>query len=154
MNNNNPQTPPPSTHRVEVPISPETPTHQPLTIDSGASLFNAVTPPQQPTTPVLYNLIRNEGPPKFIPVGGPKEISEVEDLETGFAGEEGEDSMLRGHPSACLFVARYCSPYSYPCFFGSTCSTSSLHLNPPETPFIVYFTFTIGLSFRVSLTKV
>src|SRR5579859_8301622 len=102
MNNNNPQTPPPSTHRVEVPISPETPTHQPLTIDSGASLFNAVTPPQQPTTPVLYNLIRNEGPPKFIPIVSPKEI----ELADSTLEEDLEDTTLRGHPSACLFVAR------------------------------------------------
>jgi hypothetical protein len=32
----------------------------------GASLFDDNDQLSQPTTPVLYNLIRNEGPPKFV----------------------------------------------------------------------------------------
>src|SRR5277367_2915086 len=69
-----PETPPPSTHRLGIPISPETPTHSPLhhqnnppTSTGGASLFDDDNKPiSQPPTPVLYNLIRNEGPPKFV----------------------------------------------------------------------------------------
>ena len=70
-----PETPPPSTHRLEIPISPESPTHSPLhhpnnppTSTGGASLFDDDDnkPLSQPPTPVLYNLIRNEGPPRFV----------------------------------------------------------------------------------------
>jgi hypothetical protein len=64
-----PETPPPSTHHPEIPISPETPTHPSLHIDinNGATLFDDKNFTQGPSTPVLYNLIRNEGPPKFVP---------------------------------------------------------------------------------------
>jgi hypothetical protein len=62
-----PETPPPSTHRLEIPVSPETPTHSPIRSDNGdASLFDDNNRLSQPTTPVLYNLIRNEGPPMFV----------------------------------------------------------------------------------------
>jgi hypothetical protein len=61
-----PETPPPSTHRLEIPDSPETPTRPPVNNGGGASLFDDNNQLSQPTTPVLYNLIRNEGPPKFV----------------------------------------------------------------------------------------
>src|SRR5438045_9679898 len=60
-----PETPPPSTHRLEIPVSPETPTHRNIG-GGGASLFDDNNQLSQPTSPVLYNLIRNEGPPKFV----------------------------------------------------------------------------------------
>jgi hypothetical protein len=62
-----PETPPPSTHRIEnaghTVASPTTPTPAPVHGDDGATLFDQL---EQPPTPVLYNLIRNEGPPKFV----------------------------------------------------------------------------------------
>jgi hypothetical protein len=67
-----PETPPPSTHRLEIPVSPETPTPRFRKNDdpeetTSSSLFDDNHHQlSQPTTPVLYNLIRNEGPPKFV----------------------------------------------------------------------------------------
>ena len=67
-----PETPPPSTHRLEIPVSPETPTPHIRKNDdprdtTSSSLFDDDNDQlSQPTTPVLYNLIRNEGPPKFV----------------------------------------------------------------------------------------
>lgn len=88
----------------------------------GASLFDDNNHLSQPTTPVLYNLIRNEGPPKFIiatsktpeptPLSVTKENNDVSMCFVWWAGlifvemEEFDGDMVRGHPSACLFVAR------------------------------------------------
>ena len=60
-----PETPPPSTHRLNFPGSPQTPTHPPRQEDSTDALDDR-NEIQAPTTPVLYNLIRNDGPPKFV----------------------------------------------------------------------------------------
>jgi len=132
-----PETPPPSTHRLEIPISPETPTPtpvhniSPVPTASGASLFHddEDTKPiiSQPSTPVLYNLIRNEGPPKFV-IAPTQQMAKIVPSETKDIMQDEEESlhppspqsqeltllemegfggdMLRGHPSACLFVAR------------------------------------------------
>lgn len=81
-----PETPPPSIHRLEIPVSPETPTPSPLHLHldqslsnpGGASLFDDDNKPiiSQPSTPVLYNLIRNEGPPKFV-IAAPQQVAKV-----------------------------------------------------------------------------
>lgn len=78
-----PETPPPSTHRHEAPVSPETPTHPSLHDGDrvgGATLFDDKAHLSQPSTPVLYHLIRNEGPPKFVIASptseNPKDVNE------------------------------------------------------------------------------
>jgi hypothetical protein len=81
-----------------------------------------------PSTPVLYNLIRNEGPPRFMMQRATVEKEDVEERDLVVTQgnsrsrptlghyqakvlmwvettEVTEDDMLRGHPSACLFVA-------------------------------------------------
>jgi hypothetical protein len=114
-----PETPPPSTHRVDLPESPETPTHPTFNSTGDATLFEDNARVQPPLTPVLYNLIRNEGTtPRFIPAVAPKE-GDVPGpaiftlwLMVESSDDEFGDKTLRGHPSACLFVARYSHPNS------------------------------------------
>ena len=84
-----PETPPPSTHRIEAAVvSPQTPTHPPSkpVLAGGASLFDDDNKTvSQPSTPVLYNLIRNEGPPKFVIASQqlkPKPTPEIKDDRT------------------------------------------------------------------------
>ena len=108
-----PRTPPPSTHRTDIPESPTTPTHPPLNDDGGASLFDDNGHIQPPLTPVLYNLIRNDGAQKFVAAAQPRHTDRIEStpfpLVTDVDDDEDGASSLRGHPSACLFVARYFS---------------------------------------------
>jgi len=72
-----PETPPPSTHRLNFPGSPQTPTHPPLQDDSNETLDDR-NEIEAPATPVLYNLIRNDGPPKFVmaPTPAPSTVNE------------------------------------------------------------------------------
>jgi hypothetical protein len=116
-----PETPPPSTHRRQTPVSPETPTHAPIHKDQDneePTLLEDNEHISQPSTPVLYNLIRNETPPKYVVTTPEPETDEIkESPEEGSSRshfevllmkgiEEFPGEMLRGHPSACLFVAR------------------------------------------------
>jgi len=102
-------TPPPSSHRAEITESPKTPTHASLNNDGGTSLFDDNGRIQPPPTPVLYNLIRNDGAQKFVAAAPPRHKDFLDGIPLHNSTEEGDDSdtdTLRGHPSACLFVAR------------------------------------------------
>jgi hypothetical protein len=77
-----PETPPPSTHRTEMRESPQTPTHAPLTALAGEgspSLFDDNGRIQPPPTPVLYNLIRKDGPQKFVAAAPPRHKDFLDD---------------------------------------------------------------------------
>ena len=83
VNVQRPETPPPSDRRAHVPISPETPTHSAIhkeekedDKDGEVNMFYEDAHPSQPTTPILYNLIRNEAPPKFVIAPKTSETSE------------------------------------------------------------------------------
>lgn len=108
-----PQTPPPSTHHTQSPETPRTPTHHPLVHTEETSLFEDMAQMQPPPTPVLYNLIRNEGAQKFVAAAPPRNKDRIEGIGVTSAEltvvpeDDEEDTSLRGHPSACLFVARY-----------------------------------------------
>jgi hypothetical protein len=102
---------PVSTHRLENPVFPETPTHLPLHSDSSlvgeTSLFDDNIQIVQPTTPVLYNLIRNEGPPKFVIASKTPEKPRDEELDSPSEGINVFNSLMWQLKEKVLSVIRF-----------------------------------------------